>query len=108
MLAVLTALLVAVPAAAQSPAPTVLTFDDTDAPGQYTATLTQRGAGCTGEIFRSDTGPHGAPSFLFAPCRPTLRLTFPTAFATIVELAQRVLPSVPRLPRPRRPVEASP
>jgi hypothetical protein len=38
----------------------------------------------------------------------TLRLTFPTAFATIVELVRRVLPSTPRLPRPRRPLEVSP
>ena len=30
----------------------------------------------------------------------TLRLTFPTAFATIVMLVRRVLPSAPRLPRP--------
>ncbi len=97
MLAVLTALLVAVPAAAQSPAPTVLTFDDTDAPGQYTATLTQRGAGCTGEIFRSDTGPHGAPSFLFAPCRPTLRLTFPTPKASIELFARALVATAPEL-----------
>ena len=40
-LAVITALLLAVPAAAQSPPPTVLTFDGA-MPGQYTATLTQR------------------------------------------------------------------
>jgi hypothetical protein len=38
----------------------------------------------------------------------TLRLTFPTAFATIVALVQRVLPSAPRLPRPRHPIEVSP
>ena len=38
----------------------------------------------------------------------TLRLTFPTAFATIVEWRSAGPPSVPRLPRPRRPVEASP
>jgi hypothetical protein len=38
----------------------------------------------------------------------TLRLTFPAAWAEIVTLARRVLPSVPRLPRPRRPVEVSP
>jgi hypothetical protein len=38
----------------------------------------------------------------------TLRVAFPAAFATLVVLVKRVLPSVPRLPRPRRPVEVSP
>src|SRR5204862_3071034 len=35
----------------------------------------------------------------------TLRVTFPAAFTTIVALVQRVRPSAPRLPRPRRPME---
>jgi hypothetical protein len=48
--AVLTALLLACPAGAQSPPPTVLSFDGGDLPGQYTATLTQPGAGCTVDI----------------------------------------------------------
>jgi O-antigen/teichoic acid export membrane protein len=37
----------------------------------------------------------------------TLRLTFPASWAEIVTLVQRVLPSAPRLPRPRRPLEVS-
>jgi lipopolysaccharide exporter len=37
----------------------------------------------------------------------TLRLTFPASWAEIVTVAQRVLPSAPRLPRPRRPLEVS-
>jgi hypothetical protein len=84
------ALLLAGPAAAQTPPPTVVSFDGADLPGQYTATLSQRDAGCTGEIFQSSTGPHSQPGFLFAPCRPTLQLTFPTPKAT-VQLFARAL-----------------
>ena len=93
----LTALLLACPAAAQSPPPTVVTFDGGDLPGQYTATLTQRGAGCTGEIFQSDTGPHSQPSFLFAPCRPTLRLSFPTPKAAVQLFARALTVAAPTL-----------
>src|SRR3954447_14559716 len=93
----LTALLVVSPAAAQSPPPTVLSFDDGDLPGQYTATLSQRGAGCTGEIFRSDTGPHSQPSFLFAPCRPTLRITFTTPKVSVQLFARALTVAAPSL-----------
>ena len=45
----------------------------------------------------------------FAAYALTLRLTFPAAWAEIVMLARRVLPSPPSVPRPRRrPVEVSP
>jgi hypothetical protein len=37
----------------------------------------------------------------------TLRVAFPATFATLVALLKRVVPSVPRLPRPRRAVEVS-
>ena len=94
---VLTALLLVCPAAAQTPPPTVLSFDGGDLPGQYTATLTQRGAGCTGEIFQSDTGPHSQPSFLFAPCRPTLRIAFPTPKASVQLFARALTISAPAL-----------
>ena len=87
----------AAPAAAQSPAPTVLSLDDADLPGQYTATLVQPGAGCTGVIFRSDTGPRTAPSFLFAPCRPTLRLAFATPKASVQLFARALVATAPAL-----------
>ena len=93
----LTALLLACPAAAQSPPPTVLSFDGGDLPGQYTATLTQRGAGCNGEIFQSDTGPHSQPSFLFAPCRPTLHIAFSTPKASVQLFARALTVSAPSL-----------
>ncbi|HEX6698041.1 MAG TPA: oligosaccharide flippase family protein [Solirubrobacteraceae bacterium] len=38
----------------------------------------------------------------------TLRVAFPTTFATLVTLLKRVLPSAPRVPRLRRAVEVSP
>ena len=91
--AALAAALAASPAAAQSPPPTVLSFDDADLPGQYTATLVEGDAGCAGTIFNSRTVPRSAPSFLFAPCRPTLRITFTTPKASVQLFARALVAS---------------
>jgi hypothetical protein len=83
--------LVAAPGAvAQAPGPTILRFDANDPPGRYTAALVQSDPGCTGQVFLSSTVPRSAPSFLFAPCRPTLRLAFPLPQAS-VQLFARAL-----------------
>src|SRR5688572_4241901 len=67
--------LIAVPAAAaQPPAPTMVRFHAGDPPGLSVATLMQTSAACTGQPVFGDTVPVSAPTFLFAPCRPTLRL----------------------------------
>ncbi len=87
--------LVAAPvASAQTPAPTVVRFDTGDPPGVYVATLMQTGAGCTGQPVFDDTVPVSAPTFLFAPCRPTLRLSFATPQASVQLMARAlVLPA---------------
>ena len=87
--------LVAAPvASAQTPAPTVVRFDTGDPPGLYVATLMQTGAGCTGQPVFDDTVPVSAPTFLFAPCRPTLRLSFATPQASVQLMARAlVLPA---------------
>ena len=90
ILGVLAGMLIPAQAAAQSPAPTVLSFDASDPPGHYSASLVERGTGCSGEIFVSGTVPYSAPSFLFAPCQPTLRLAFGVPQAS-VELFARAL-----------------
>src|SRR4051812_27498343 len=84
------ALIVAAPAAAQSPAPAILRFDAGDPPSSYNAALVQRGTECTGQPFFDNSVPFSAPTFLFAPCRPTLRLTFTSPQAS-VELMARAL-----------------
>ncbi|MDA0170087.1 hypothetical protein OJ998_13400 [Solirubrobacter taibaiensis] len=95
IVAIVLAGLVAVPAAAaQTPAPTVVRFDSGDPPGLYVATLMQTGAGCTGQAVFDDTVPVSAPTFLFAPCRPTLRLSFATPQASVQLMARAlVLPA---------------
>jgi hypothetical protein len=76
-LAVLAAVLFAAPAAAQTPAPTVFSFDDADPLWLYPPTLVAHAPRCDLPIsLNYPTGPHSAPSSLFAPCLPTLRLTF--------------------------------
>lgn len=87
---ILLGLVAAVPASAQTPAPTVVRFDGSDPPGLYTATLVQRGAECPGQAVFDDSVPVSAPTFLFAPCRPTLRLSFPSTQAS-VQLMVRAL-----------------
>ena len=82
-------------AAAQSPAPTVLRFDAGDPPGQYTDALLERSAGCIFDRgFLNVTGAFSAPTYLSAPCSPTLRLTFPTPKAS-VQLFARTVRSAP-------------
>ncbi|MDA0183406.1 hypothetical protein OJ997_24055 [Solirubrobacter phytolaccae] len=88
------ALVVAAPASAQSPAPTVVRFDAGDPPGVYSATLADHGPGCPGQPVFDDSVPVSAPTFLFAPCRPTLRLSFPSAQASVqVMVRALVLPA---------------
>ena len=81
---------VAPPAFAQAPAPTFVRFDAKDPPGVYTATIVQRGADCPGQPVLDDSVPVSAPTFLYAPCRPTLRLAFSSPQAS-VQLQSRAL-----------------
>ena len=97
MVAVVVALFVTASAAAQTPAPTMLRFDATDPPGQYSASLVQPSSGCTGQLFLSDTIAYSAPSFLFAPCRPTLRLAFAVPQASVELFARALLVTAPEL-----------
>src|SRR3954451_631031 len=91
VLGLLAVLVVAAPAAAQSPGPTLLSFDCADPPGLYTATLVERApAGCNGLLSFEGILPHSAPLFLYAPCQPTLRLAFPVP-QTSVQLFARAL-----------------
>ena len=86
---VLLCLLTATDAAAQSPAPTLVRFDATDVPGLYTDALLERAPGCVVDKAFLITPAAQRAEFLFAPCGPTLRLTFPTPRAS-VQLFARV------------------
>ena len=97
MFAVVVALSVTASAAAQTPAPTMLRFDATDPPGHYSASLVQRSSDCTGQLFLSDTIAHSAPSFLFAPCRPTLRLAFAVPQASVELFTRALVVTAPEL-----------
>jgi hypothetical protein len=103
MFAVAAALSVTASAAAQTPAPTMLRFDATDPTGHYTASLVQRSSGCTGQLFLSDTVAYSAPSFLFAPCRPTLRLAFAVPQASVELFARALVVTRPSSSRRRTP-----
>ncbi len=81
--------LVAAPvASAQTPAPTVVRFDTDDPPGVYVATSLQTGAGCTGQPMFDSTVPVSAPTFLYATCQPTVRLSFATPQASVQLMAR--------------------
>jgi hypothetical protein len=91
---ILAGFVVAAPAVAQTPAPTLVRFDGGDPSGRYSATLVQRGPDCLGQPVFDDSVPVSAPTFLFAPCRPTLRLSFPAPQASVQLMARAlVLPA---------------
>ena len=95
---VLLCLLTATDAAAQSPAPTLVRFDATDVPGLYTDALLERAPGCVvDKAFLNATGVFGPPTYLYAPCGPTLRLTFPTPRASVQLFARMFIGVAPVL-----------
>ena len=96
----LAGLVVAPVAWAQTTAPTMVRFEAGDPPGLYVATLMQTSAACTGQPVFDDTVPVSAPTFLFAPCRPTLRLSFATPQASVQLMARAlVLPATELIAR---------
>jgi hypothetical protein len=96
--AVLFCLLATTDAAAQSPAPTLVRFDTFDPPGQYTGTFVEPSAGCPfDKPFPNFTPAFSAPTYLYAPCKRTLRLTFPTPKASVQLFASVVIGAAPIL-----------
>ena len=91
-------LLATTDAAAQSPAPTLVRFDTFDPPGQYTGTFVEPSAGCPfDKPFPNFTPAFSAPTYLYAPCKRTLRLTFPTPKASVQLFARVVIGAAPVL-----------
>ncbi|HET6547988.1 MAG TPA: hypothetical protein VFG79_06025 [Solirubrobacter sp.] len=87
LVAVVTALLVAAPAAAQTPPPTHFSFESTVTADEYTATLEPS----TCSVFRNTPRAHTGSWYLYAPCAPTLRLTFRVPQASVELFAQALL-----------------
>src|SRR5690349_21194437 len=88
----LAGLLVAVPAAsAQTPPPTMVRFETADPPGAYSATVVQRSPGCTSQPAFDSSVPFSAPTYLFALCQPTLRLSFPSPQASVQVMVRALL-----------------